>query len=162
MPSLPSYPILLGIDPGSIHCGWGVVQLAPRSQIKCLGYGVINMSTKTPLPARLANLYTKIGAVIERFKPEAGAIESIFHAENTHSALVLGHVRGVIMLAMEQAGITINEIAPTAVKKAAVGNGNASKEQVSEMISILLGLPPIKTKDASDALAIAVALAHRL
>ncbi len=120
------------------------------------------MSTKTPLPARLANLYTKIGAVIERFQPETGAVEAIFHAENTHSALVLGHVRGVIMLAMEQAGVQISEIAPTAVKKAAVGNGNASKEQVSEMISILLGLPPIKTKDASDALAIAVALAHRL
>lgn len=120
------------------------------------------MAQKDPLPQRLAHIHQVLQEVIARFQPQSGAIEQCFHAQNAHSALVLGHVRGVVMLTMEEAAITVTEITPTAVKKAAAGNGNASKDQVGEMVSIMLGIPPIKQKDASDALAIAIALANRL
>lgn len=117
---------------------------------------------RSPLPERLHAIHAGIRAIIERLRPEVLAVEDVFHAHNTRSALVLGHVRGVVLLAGAEAGLPVHAFAPAAVKHQITGVGRADKSQVALMVSRLLGMPGDgHAGDAADALAVALCLAHR-
>ena len=147
--------IVLGIDPGSLVTGYGVVR-GEGAKASCLDYGTIRIHGKTTLPKRLDIIYHNLIRVAQVHKPEAAAIESLFYSKNVKSALVIGEARGVVLLACEQVGLPVFEYAPATVKQAVVGQGGAGKGQVGYMIQRLLGLADAPPEDASDALAIAL------
>jgi crossover junction endodeoxyribonuclease RuvC len=123
---------------------------------------VISSPPRHPLPERLHAIHSGISALIGRLCPEQLAVEDVFHAVNTRSALVLGHVRGVVLLAGAEAGLPVHAFAPAAVKVQITGFGRADKAQVALMVARLLGLPGDgQAGDAADALAVALCLAHR-
>ncbi|MCF7793603.1 MAG: crossover junction endodeoxyribonuclease RuvC [Candidatus Cloacimonetes bacterium] len=148
--------IILGIDPGSQNCGYGILQVEKR-RIVAAGCDVIKTDTSAKLENRLTVIYENIKNVIDEYKPEIAAVETIFYGKNIKSAFTLGHARGVIMLALAQSGIQTFEYSPREVKQSVVGNGNASKEQVEFMVQKILNMDiKNKTQDATDALAIAL------
>ena len=153
--------ILLGVDPGSLRTGWGAIQSDGRRHA-LIEAGVLAPSPRLTLPEKLRYLHDGLLSVIARHRPEALAVEDVFHAVNTRSALVLGHVRGALLLAGAQAGLPVHAFPPATVKVQVVGFGRAEKRQVAMMVSRLLGLaldqPP---GDAADALALALCLACR-
>ena len=123
--------------------------------------GALAVGRSKPFVGRLVEIHAGLGELLDRAMPDEVAVEGLFEAKNARSALVLGHARGVILLAVASRGHAVHEYAPREVKKAVVGHGNADKEQVRDMVRILLGHPsPIRPLDASDALAIAICHAH--
>ena len=149
--------IVLGIDPGTQVTGYGVVrgEGAAASLIEC---GVIRTQARDALPARLHSIYEGVCELLERHRPDVMSVEDIFYARNVRTTVTLGHARGVILLAAQQRGVTIREMAPTAIKKAVVGSGAGTKEQVQFMLTRLLRLKhPPKPADASDGVAAALA-----
>src|SRR5262245_19990234 len=122
------FVIVLGIDPGTAVTGYGVVRgdgSAPPSLLEC---GVIRTHARAPLPSRLREIHDGIAELIERHKPDTMAVEDVFYAKNVRTTVVLGHARGVILLAGEERGVNIQEIQPASIKKAIVGGGAANKE----------------------------------
>lgn len=152
---------VLGIDPGTRHCGWGVVEVRPGSRIGHVAHGVLSPKPTAPLHVRLAFIHAGLVDVIGAHKPTSAGVEEVFFAANVKSALVLGHARGVALLAAAQAGLDVAAYAPTLVKQAVVGTGRAEKFQVSRMVSVILGIDDIEKADASDALAVAITHATR-
>jgi len=151
----------LGIDCGTEYTGYGVVEQAESGQLRCLAVGAIHLSPREPLPRRLERIYGELSELIATHQPELVAIEDVFYAVNVKSALKLGQVRGVAMLAAAAAGLEVCEYAPLAIKSAVVGYGRAEKEQVQQMVTALLRLPEVpKSPDAADALAIAICHLH--
>jgi len=147
---------ILGIDPGSIALGFGTVEVL-SSKIHPVEYGVIALNKNEILPLRLCVIYDEIKNVIEKNKPDLICVETPFFGKTANSSFVLGHARGVIMLAVGQSGVKFCEYAPTEIKKSITGNGLATKEQVEYMVRTILALPNDKIKnDAFDALACAV------
>lgn len=144
--------IIVGIDPGSIATGFGVLEVS-GSQVAAREYGVIKASAKEPLANRIEIMYDALTGILSEWTPDIVSIETPFLGKNVHTALVLGHVRGVILLAAGKSGAKIAEFAPTSIKKAVVGNGKAEKIQLEYMLRVLLKLPEQKIKDdAFDAL----------
>ncbi|HTU42587.1 MAG TPA: crossover junction endodeoxyribonuclease RuvC [Candidatus Aquilonibacter sp.] len=152
---------VLGIDCGGEYTGFGIVETDSRAKLLCIACGAIKLSPREPLPCRLSQIYGRLGALIQEHKPDEVAIEEIFYALNVKSALKLGQVRGVAMLAAASAGLEVAEYSPLTIKLSVVGYGRAEKQQVQHMVTQLLGLaaPPEPT-DASDALAIAICHLH--
>ena len=151
--------IVLGIDPGTAITGYGVVAGEPHGAPKLVECGVIRTPAQDPLPARLRGIHEAVAELIARHRPAAVAIEDVFYAKNVRTTVVLGHARGVAMLAAEQAGIVVHEYAPAAVKKSVCGTGSATKEQVQFMVTRLLRLTRApEPADAADG--VAAALAH--
>lgn len=152
--------IILGVDPGSIHTGYGAIESDGRRH-RLVEMGVLSPPAKASLPERLCLLHRGIAAVIQRLAPDLLAVEDVFYAVNARSALVLGHVRGVVVLAGAEAGLEVAAFAPATVKTQVTGYGRAEKGQVALMVSRLLELgrdePP---GDATDALAVALCGAH--
>jgi crossover junction endodeoxyribonuclease RuvC len=150
--------IVLGIDPGTAVTGYGVVRgdgSTPPALIEC---GVIRTHARAPLAARLKEIHDGIDELIGRHKPDTMAVEDVFYAKNVRTTVVLGHARGVILLAGEQRGIAIQEIPPASIKKAIVGAGAATKEQVQFMLTRLLRLKSApQPTDAADGVAAALA-----
>jgi len=152
---------VLGIDCGSALTGFGVVESKDGRELTCVACGAIRLSSADRLPLRLAHIYRELSHVIATHRPEVVAIEDIFHAVNAKSALKLGHVRGVAMLAASAAGLEVAEYAPLAIKSAVVGYGKAEKSQVQQMVTRLLGVDlASEPADVADALAIAVCHLH--
>ena len=152
---------VLGIDCGTEWTGFGVVELAPAGRLQCLTCGAIRLSPREPLPARLSRIYSRLDELIREHQPDEVAIEDVFYALNVKSALKLGQVRGVAMLAAAVAGLEVAEYAPLSIKSAVVGYGRAEKQQVQLMVARLLELAePPEPADASDALAIAICHLH--
>lgn len=151
--------IVLGIDPGTATTGYGVVRgdgSGPPVLIEC---GVIRTRARDPLPARLAEIYDGVRELIVQHRPDALAVEDIFYSKNVRTTMVLGHARGVILLAGQQAGLEIEQYPPAEVKKAIVGSGAATKEQVQFMVMRLLRLKSAPHPgDASDGVAAALAM----
>ena len=148
--------VILGIDPGSRAMGYGVIS-AVSSKLTAVEYGVVKLNPKDELPLRLTGIYGGIKEIIAKYKPDLISVESPFFGKNAHSSFVLGHARGVIMLAVGQSGAKFAEYAPNEIKKALTGNGLADKSQVEYMVRAILALPPDKIKDdAFDALAAAI------
>ncbi len=149
--------IILGVDPGSHATGYGVISTGPV--VRMLAGGVIRTSSKAALSDRLLTIHNELATIIATHDPMQMAVEDLFNAKNARSSLILGHARGVILLAGAAAGLSPAEYAPRAVKQAITGNGAATKEQVRFMVMRLLALKEEPPLDMSDALA--VALAHK-
>lgn len=151
---------VLGIDPGSETLGWGIVD-GTGSKYSAVDFGTVRSNPKDPFSKRLLNIFNGVDDVIKRFAPDAMSVEDAFYATNVKVAMKLGQVRGVILLLGEQQGLSIAEYAPRLIKQTVVGYGNAEKQQVGEMVRILLGLRSVpKPHDAADALAIAICHFH--
>ena len=152
---------VLGIDCGTECTGYGVVELSADGALLCRAFGAIRLSPRQPMAVRLAEISRCLGAIIAEHQPEDVAIEDVFYAANAKSAIKLGQVRGVAMLAASSLGLKVAEYAPLAIKSAVVGYGRAEKHQVQQMVTRLLDLPtPPEPMDASDALAIAICHLH--
>jgi crossover junction endodeoxyribonuclease RuvC len=151
--------IVLGVDPGSLHTGWGAVETDGRLH-RQLEMGAIAPDRRLSLPAKLRAIHDGIAALIARLHPDALAVEDVFHAANTRTALVLGHVRGVVLLAGAAQGLPIHEYPPATVKQQLTGFGRAEKVQVAFMVTRLLELARgAEPGDATDALAVALCFA---
>jgi crossover junction endodeoxyribonuclease RuvC len=151
---------ILGIDPGSQRCGYGVVErLSPR-ELRYIECGVVEPRRGLALPARLADILDGLTEIVAELRPDALAVEGVFHGVNARSALQLGHARGVALAVAGRAGLSVYEYAPSSVKRAVAGHGGATKEQVLAMVQRLCALRRPPRLDASDALA--VALTHAL
>ena len=151
---------VLGIDPGSETTGWGVVEGSNR-RYRLISYGAVKAPPREPFSARLLKISRGIEEVIAEHKPDVCAIEEAFFAVNVKTALKLGHVRGVALLAAERAQLEIHEYSPRLVKQTVVGYGNAEKHQVQEMVRVLLALTKVpEPHDAADALAVAICHFH--
>lgn len=155
--SSPSGKIrVLGIDPGSIVTGWGVVE-SGRGLLTHLDSGAILLDQSLMLQERLGLLHDGVSQILRTYQPDEVAVERVFMARNADSALKLGHVRGVVLLAIYQAGYRAFEYAPAVVKKLVTGSGRAEKVQMVRMVQTLLRLDDPPCEDAADALAIAMA-----
>ncbi|GHO67281.1 crossover junction endodeoxyribonuclease RuvC [Ktedonobacter sp. SOSP1-52] len=154
--------IALGIDPGTAIVGYAVV-MAQGSNLSLLACDVITTPAKTPLAQRLQTIYAELSNIIATFKPQEAAIEELFFAKNARTAMTVGHARGVAMLALANGGLSVAEYKPKQVKQAVTGYGDANKDQVGEMVRILLKLTAVpKPDDAADAAAIAICHLHTL
>jgi crossover junction endodeoxyribonuclease RuvC len=152
---------VLGIDCGGEYTGYGIVEMHAGGKLCCLTCGAIKLSAREALPIRLSRIFTQLGELISAHHPDEVAIEDVFYALNAKSALKLGQVRGVAMLAAAVAGLPVAEYSPLTIKSSVVGYGRAEKEQVQQMVTRLLNLPAApQPMDASDALAIAICHLH--
>ena len=153
-----------GIDCGSETTGYGVVEwddAARQPELTWLASGGISPPKKTPLPQRLAFIHTELTSIFERYQPDTVAVEEVFYSVNAKSAIKLGHVRGVALLAAATAGLPLAEYAPLTIKSTVTGYGLAAKEQVQFMVARLLQLASTpQPADAADALAIAICHIH--
>jgi crossover junction endodeoxyribonuclease RuvC len=151
--------IVLGVDPGTVATGYGVVDRGAAGSLRLVECGVIRPPPGAPLAVRLQAIFEELSALIRRHRPDAVAVESVFVAKNVRSALVLGQARGVALLAAAQAGIDVAEYPPATIKKAVAGAGAASKAQIQLMVAHILRLKtPPEPSDAADG--VAVALTH--
>jgi len=146
---------VLGIDPGTVATGWGVVELSAPGATHCrIASGVIRV--KGELPLRLAGIFTAVRAIVAEHRPEALSVEKTFVSENVQSAFRLGEARGSILVAAAEAGVAVFEYSPAEIKMSVVGYGRALKEQVQSMVTRLLALPTPPASDEADALAAAL------
>ena len=143
---------VLGIDPGSRKCGFGV--LGPDGEY--LASGTIELQVRDPLHLRLNELYKELLAVIDEYHPTVAAVEKVFFARNAKSALTLGQARGVSVLAASIRGLDVNEYSATEIKKAVTGYGRAEKGQVQDMVRQVLGINHALSPDGADAIAVAM------
>ena len=151
--------IVLGIDPGTAVTGYGVVSLAEDGRVSLLECGVIRTSSGEPLSDRIRDIFLGVREIIERFHPTSVAVEDVFQGKNVRSALSLGHARGAILLAAALEELHIAEYSPREIKKAVVGAGGATKDQVGYMVQRHLRLKdPPAPADAADG--VAAALCH--
>jgi crossover junction endodeoxyribonuclease RuvC len=152
---------VLGIDCGGEYTGYGVVEMQSSGKLSSLTCGAIKLSPRDTLSRRLFRIYQQLDHIISEHRPDQVAIEDVFYALNVKSALKLGQVRGVAMLAAAAAGLEVAEYSPLSIKSSVVGYGRAEKEQVQHMVTRLLDLQrPPEPMDASDALAIAICHLH--
>ncbi|KKL85418.1 hypothetical protein LCGC14_1954940 [marine sediment metagenome] len=152
---------ILGIDPGTIITGYGVVE-DNNGNLSLIDYGTITSGRKDSFPDRLKRIYDGLNEVIKKHKPGHVAVEKVFYGKSVKAAIKIGEGRGIAILCAASAGIPVFEYAPTVVKKAVVGSGSAQKVQVQEMVRVILNLPKCPEQfDASDALAIAICHCHR-
>lgn len=152
---------VLGVDPGSRHCGWGVVERA-GSRLVAVGWGRLSPSPSRPLSERLGEIAAGIAGVIAEHRPDHAAVERVFHGVSSRSLIVLAEARGAVLGELGRNGIGVSELTPAEIKSAVAGSGRADKAQVARMVALLLALsgerPPA---DATDALAAALACAQR-
>ncbi len=148
---------VLGIDPGTAITGYGVVQEHPDGALQALAYGVVRTPSRRPMAERLQMLYEQIRALLREHQPEAAAVETLYFGRNVTTAITVAQGRGVVLLALAQAGVPIHEYKPAEIKQAIAGYGNAEKGQVQEMVRRLLALEELpKPDDAADGLAVAI------
>ena len=152
--------VALGIDPGTAILGYAVVE-AQGSELSLVSCDVVTTPAGMPLPERLQHIYLRLSEIISTYRPNESAMEELFFAKNARTALAVGQARGVAMLALANGGLTVAEYTPKQVKLAVTGYGGANKEQVGEMVRILLRLKTIpRPDDAADAAAVAICHLH--
>jgi crossover junction endodeoxyribonuclease RuvC len=151
---------ILGLDPGSVHTGFGLVEKSGRT-LRVLDFGRISPPARKPLLQRVASLHDELASRLEEWSPQVVALEKVFRGPNVRSLIVLAQARGAILVALARTGVEVVEYAPAEVKSAVAGHGGADKTQVSRMVTILLGLDRSLKDDESDALALAICQAHR-
>jgi crossover junction endodeoxyribonuclease RuvC len=152
--------IIMGIDPGLAITGFGVINHI-SGQMTVIQYGVIRTESNTPLPERLVKIQEGVCTLIQQYKPDAVAVEELFFNTNAKSAFLVGQARGVAVVTASAAGLPVFEYTPLQVKQGVVGYGRADKNQVQQMVKILLKLKDIpRPDDAADGLAIALCHAH--
>jgi crossover junction endodeoxyribonuclease RuvC len=147
---------VLGIDPGTATTGYGVVEEA-QGKLKALAFGAIKTPAGQPLPGRLRSIYQGVQDLVTEWNPAEAAVEELFFSKNARTAMSVGQARGVTLLALADASLSIAEYTPLAIKQAVTGYGSADKAQIQEMVRLLLGLDQIpRPDDAADALAVAI------
>lgn len=153
---------VLGLDPGSLHTGFGLVE-KNGSALKLIEAGRISLPKDLAVPLRLARLLGEMGGLLERCRPDLAVLETPFHGMNSRSLIVLAEARGVLLAGLAGRGVEIREYSPAEVKSAVTGNGRADKEQVARMVRLLLGAKGDGwPSDATDALALAICCSQRL
>lgn len=152
--------IILGIDPGIAILGFGIVKYE-GNKFTTISYDAIKTESKISMPQRLAIIHNGLSELIGTYKPDVVAVEELFFNKNVKTALTVGHARGVILLTAYEAGLGIYEYTPLQVKQAIVGYGRAEKQQVQQMVKVILNLNAVpKPDDVADALAVAICHAH--
>jgi crossover junction endodeoxyribonuclease RuvC len=165
-PARPGRPegartVILGIDPGTLVTGYGVIELSGGTA-SLIASGMVRNGSDRPMAERLKVIHESLLLVIRKYRPDQAAVETAFYGKNAQSALKLGQARGVAILAAVSGGLPLAEYSPREIKKAVVGNGNASKQQVQFMIRSLLRMTGAAVPfDVTDALAVAVCHGHR-
>jgi len=150
-------PLVLGIDPGTATTGYGLVRDREDGSLESVAYGTLQTPAGTPAHQRLALLYHQLSDLLLLHRPDSCAVEKLFFQRNISTAIAVGQARGVVLLAIAEAGLEMAEYTPNEVKQAVTGYGSAHKRQVQEMVRTLLLLPEIpRPDDAADALAIAI------
>ncbi len=147
--------IVLGIDPGTLHLGWGVVS-REGNRLTHVAHGIVHLDGKSPLSARLCRIDEELRAIVAEYRPDTGSVEGLFFHKDAQAASKLGHARGVVLLSLARAGVEVVEYPPARVKRTIAGNGQADKRQVALMIRAVLSLREVPPADAADALALAV------
>lgn len=148
--------LILGLDPGLATTGYGLIE-TDGVDVRAVAYGVIQTPPHTPIGDRLAQLYAELTMLLNRYSPQAAAVEELFFATNARTAIMVGEGRGVILLALAQAGVPVTEYTPLQIKQAVTGYGLADKGQVQQMVQLLLSLESLpKPDDAADALAASI------
>lgn len=152
--------LVLGIDPGTAITGYGLVR-EEEAGLVLVDCGVITTSPDQPLPRRLQAIYRGLAELIGRHRPDAAAVEELFFSRNVRTALAVGQARGVALLALADADLPVHEYKPLEVKQAVAGYGGASKQQIQEMMRLLLHLDQVpRPDDAADAVAVAICHIH--
>ena len=152
--------LVLGIDPGTATTGYGLVT-ETDGQLRAVAYGVIATPPEWLMPQRLQKIYRDLAVLIREHHPAEGAVEQLFFSRNVKTALAVGQARGVALLALADAGLSVAEYTPLEVKQSVVGDGRAEKKQVQELVRLLLELDVVpQPDDAADALAIAICHVH--
>jgi crossover junction endodeoxyribonuclease RuvC len=152
--------LVIGIDPGTAIMGYGVIR-EEGQKFEAVDYGVVRTSPTLPMAERLLFLYEELSLIIAKYKPTVAVVEELFFSKNVRTALAVGQARGTAIVAAAKQGLDVREYTPLQVKQAVVGYGKASKEQVQEMVKMLLHLPEMpQPDDAADALAIALCHLH--
>lgn len=152
---------VLGIDPGLLHLGYGLIDIRGRES-RLVTFGSCSPKPKQPLPERLKQLHDAVSDVIAEHHPDCIVYESLIYHRNAQTALLMGQARGAVIVAGASRSIPMHEFSPTAIKKAIVGKGKGTKEQVQKMVQLLLGLQqPPEPDHAADALAVALTYAHK-
>jgi len=149
--------LALGIDPGTAITGIGLVEVNSKDEFRALHWGAILTKANSPLPERLEIIYRELNEIIEKYQPTSAAVESLFFSRNVRTAMSVGQARGVVLLALEQAGLPISHYRPNEIKQGITGNGAADKKQMQMMVRSLLELEETpQPDDAADALGIAI------
>jgi crossover junction endodeoxyribonuclease RuvC len=154
-------PVVLGVDPGTLVTGFGVVS-SGQSHFRLLACGSIRNNPRLSLPERLTRIHAELARIIQLHQPDEFAIECAFYGKNAQSALKLGQARGVLILAAMHHGVPVSEYTPREIKKAVTGNGNASKPQIRYMVQSLLGSRDPMNLDTADAIAAGICHLQRL
>lgn len=153
--------LVLGIDPGTATTGYGLVRENAQGGLEVVAYGVISTPAGLPLEQRLQQIYQELNELILLHRPQSGAVEKLFFSRNVTTAISVSHARGVILLSMVQAGLSIGEYTPMQIKQSVAGYGGAEKRQMQLMVQALLGLSELpRPDDAADALAVAICHLH--
>jgi len=147
---------VLGIDPGSRVCGYGLIGVAPRDELACVECGVLTAREDQPMERRLGEIARGLREVIDELAPEAVAVEAVFVHANIKSALALAQARGMVLAIAGLVGLPVFAYEPAVVKKTVVGSGRAGKDQVARMVAGMVGLRTLPRADAADALAVAI------
>jgi len=148
---------VIGIDPGTALTGYGIIEELPDQSLQVIDFGVIRTNSTDKPEIRLRKIFSQLNEILSIHKPEMGAVEKLFFQRNTRTAMSVGQARGVAILSLAEAGLSISEYGPVEIKQAVVGYGKASKNQVQQMVKVLLNLQEIpKPDDAADALAVAI------
>ena len=153
--AVSAHRTVLGLDPGSRHFGWGIVRRIGTKLVH-VAHGIVHPSLEGSFAERLVVIETDLMAVLAQHGPTHAAIEGLFFAKDAQAAAKLGHARGVALLVCARAGLPIAEYPPARVKRTIAGGGRAAKEQVAQMVRVILGLREVPAADAADALAVAL------
>ncbi len=152
---------VLGLDPGTRHFGWGVVQRR-GTRLFHVAHGIAHTDERTPIAVRLVVIERALVEVLRAYSPDEASVEAIFYAKDAQAAAKLGHARGVALLVCARGGLDVHEYPPARVKLAVAGSGRADKAQVAQMVRVVLGLTVAPEADAADALAVAVTHLQRV
>jgi crossover junction endodeoxyribonuclease RuvC len=152
---------ILGIDPGSIKCGYGVIEILPKGAVYVTS-GTIAPSSTKPLHERLKYIYEGLIAIIRNYRPDHVVVEKMFFAKSVRAAMSLGYARGIALLAAASEEIELHECSALEVKKSVVGYGKAEKEQVQKMVRLILNLQGDLAPDSADAIALALCYANTI
>ena len=152
---------ILGLDPGTATTGYGVIDVESDGRLTAVTFGAITTSPNSPMPERLQHIQRDLQGLLDKFQPDSAAIEEVFFGRNVTTAISVGQARGVLLLTLANAGLSIGEYSPPKIKEAVTGYGKADKAQVQMMIRNLLDLEETpRPDDAADGLAVAIAHYH--
>ncbi len=153
---------VLGVDPGSRVCGYGVIAVEPPRGYRYVECGVLTAPAREAAESRLAEIARSLGELVRELEVSAMAVEDVFTFINPRSALALAQARGIVLAVAGVAGLKVHSYSPAMVKKTVTGRGRASKDQVARMVQTLVGLKRVPVADAADALAVAITHVHRM